>query len=107
MNGYMILLSKHAQWSCMWIAPLLNQFCYGQLLRSGRPLWQDRETQGNLSRRHACNGTSIEVNHACPGRGNAGKRWPKQQTDAVLQTLWAFERANDLSSLLGALAVPV
>ena len=40
-------------------------------------------------------------------RGNAGKRWPKQQTDAVLQTLWAFERANDLSSLLGALAVPV
>jgi 2-methylcitrate dehydratase len=39
-------------------------------------------------------------------RGNVGKRWPKQQTDAVLQTLWALERTDDLSSLLGELALP-
>jgi 2-methylcitrate dehydratase len=39
-------------------------------------------------------------------RGNVGKRWPKQQTDAVLQKLWALERTDHLSSLLGELALP-
>src|SRR6516164_9136098 len=37
-------------------------------------------------------------------RGNVGKRWPKPQTDAVLQRLWALDGTNDLSALLGELA---
>jgi len=39
-------------------------------------------------------------------RGNVGKRWPKPQTDAVLQRLWALDGTNDLSALLGELALP-
>jgi len=38
-------------------------------------------------------------------RGNVGKRWPAAQTDAVLETLWALDRANDLPSLLGKLVL--
>jgi 2-methylcitrate dehydratase len=59
-----------------------------------------------------------EVDHApgFPGRpmtradvdrkfkGNVGKHWPQEQTDAVLQALWALDRVDDLSSLLGELA---
>jgi 2-methylcitrate dehydratase len=39
-------------------------------------------------------------------RGNVGKRWPKERTDVILQTLWALDRTNDLPSLLGELALP-
>jgi len=39
-------------------------------------------------------------------RGNVGKRWPKERTDVILQTLWALDRTNDLTSLLGELAFP-
>jgi 2-methylcitrate dehydratase len=38
-------------------------------------------------------------------RGNVGDRWPKGQTDAVLQGLWALDSTEDLSSLLGQLAI--
>jgi 2-methylcitrate dehydratase len=37
-------------------------------------------------------------------RSNIGKRWPHQQTDSVLQALWALERTTDLSALLSGLA---
>jgi hypothetical protein len=36
-------------------------------------------------------------------RGNVGKRWPEQRAAAVLQALWALDRANAL--LLGKLSV--
>jgi 2-methylcitrate dehydratase len=39
-------------------------------------------------------------------RSNIGKRWPQQQTDAVLAALWALDRTDDLSSLLGTLSLP-
>ncbi|HKA71923.1 MAG TPA: MmgE/PrpD family protein [Xanthobacteraceae bacterium] len=39
-------------------------------------------------------------------RGNIGKRWPKEQTDANLKSLWALDRTSSLTSLLGKLAVP-
>jgi 2-methylcitrate dehydratase len=32
---------------------------------------------------------------------NVGTRWPQQRTDNVLQSLWALDRADDLTSLLG------
>jgi 2-methylcitrate dehydratase len=38
-------------------------------------------------------------------RGNVGKRWSPQQTDAALQALWALDQTHDLSVLLGQLAV--
>jgi 2-methylcitrate dehydratase len=38
-------------------------------------------------------------------RGNAGTRWPQERTDEVLQALWALDRVDDLSSLLGKLLV--
>jgi 2-methylcitrate dehydratase len=38
-------------------------------------------------------------------RSNIGKRWPRERTDAVLQALWALERTEDLSALLGKLSV--
>jgi 2-methylcitrate dehydratase len=34
-------------------------------------------------------------------RGNIGRRWPHERTDAVLQALWALDRTDDLPSLLG------
>ena len=34
-------------------------------------------------------------------RGNVGKRWSPQQTDAALRALWALDQAADLSVLLG------
>jgi 2-methylcitrate dehydratase len=37
-------------------------------------------------------------------RGNVGKRWPQQQTDTILQALWALDQTDDLSVLLGRLA---
>ena len=37
-------------------------------------------------------------------RSNVGKRWPQERTDAVLQALWALDRTEDLSALLGQLA---
>jgi 2-methylcitrate dehydratase len=39
-------------------------------------------------------------------RSNIGKRWPREQTDAVLEALWAFDRTDDLSALLNKLALP-
>ena len=39
-------------------------------------------------------------------RGNIGKRWPKEQTDANLKSLWALDRTSSFTSLLGKLAVP-
>jgi 2-methylcitrate dehydratase len=38
-------------------------------------------------------------------RGNIGKRWPAQRTDAVLEALWALDQTKDLSVLLGRLAM--
>ena len=37
-------------------------------------------------------------------RGNVGNRWPKDRTDAVLQTLWTLEGIDDVSALLAKLA---
>ena len=39
-------------------------------------------------------------------RGNVGKRWPKERTDVILQTLWALDQTNDLPLLVGELAFP-
>jgi len=36
--------------------------------------------------------------------GSLRKRWPRERTDAVLQALWALDRTDDLSALLGQLA---
>jgi 2-methylcitrate dehydratase len=33
-------------------------------------------------------------------RDNVGKRWPRERTDAILQSLWVLERVDDLSSML-------
>jgi 2-methylcitrate dehydratase len=38
-------------------------------------------------------------------RGNVGKRWDRQRTDAVLGALWELERTADLATLLGRLSV--
>jgi 2-methylcitrate dehydratase len=38
-------------------------------------------------------------------RGNVGERWSKAQVEANLNALWAIERANDLSALLGNFVV--
>ncbi|MEN3384535.1 MAG: 2-methylcitrate dehydratase [Hyphomicrobiales bacterium] len=38
-------------------------------------------------------------------RRNVGKRWPQERTDAILQALWALERADDLPALLGKLSL--
>ncbi len=38
-------------------------------------------------------------------RSNVGARWPQERTDAVLQALWALDRVDDMSSLLGKLSV--
>jgi 2-methylcitrate dehydratase len=38
-------------------------------------------------------------------RGNVGKRWPRERTDAILQALWALDQTDDLSVLLGRLSM--
>jgi 2-methylcitrate dehydratase len=38
-------------------------------------------------------------------RGNVGKRWPQAQAAAILQALWALEQTNNVSALLGELAL--
>jgi 2-methylcitrate dehydratase len=38
-------------------------------------------------------------------RGNIGKRWPRERIDAVLQALWALDRAEDVAQLLGRLSL--
>lgn len=38
-------------------------------------------------------------------RSNVGKRWPKERTDTILQSLWALEGTNDVRSLLSKLTV--
>jgi 2-methylcitrate dehydratase len=38
-------------------------------------------------------------------RGNVGKRWPQQRTDAILKALWALDQTKDLSRLLNKLSV--
>ena len=37
-------------------------------------------------------------------RGNVGGRWPRERIDAVLQDLWAVDRAQDIAALLGKLS---
>jgi len=37
-------------------------------------------------------------------RGNIGKRWPAERTDAVLQALWSLDQARDAASVMGALS---
>jgi 2-methylcitrate dehydratase len=39
-------------------------------------------------------------------RDNVGKRWEKDRTDRILQTLWALERTEDLATLMGELGSP-
>jgi 2-methylcitrate dehydratase len=38
-------------------------------------------------------------------RRNIDTRWPQEKADAVLRALWALDRTDDLSSLLGRLSV--
>ncbi len=38
-------------------------------------------------------------------RGNIGKRWPRERTDAVLRALWALDRTDDIAQLLGQLSL--
>jgi len=38
-------------------------------------------------------------------RGNIGNRWPRQKTDAVLQSLWLLENTRDIGALLATLTV--
>jgi 2-methylcitrate dehydratase len=38
-------------------------------------------------------------------RGNVGVRWPKEQTETNLKSLWAIDQVNDLGSLLGNFVV--
>jgi 2-methylcitrate dehydratase len=38
-------------------------------------------------------------------RGNVGKRWPKEQTEANLKALWAIDQTSDLAALLGNFVV--
>jgi 2-methylcitrate dehydratase len=38
-------------------------------------------------------------------RGNVGKRWSAQRTDAALQAIWALDQVDDLSVLLGRLSM--
>ncbi len=38
-------------------------------------------------------------------RGNVGKRWPQERTNATLQALWELDRTDDLSALLGRLSM--
>jgi 2-methylcitrate dehydratase len=39
-------------------------------------------------------------------RGNVGKRWPRERTDAILRALWGLDETDDLSRLLGQLSMP-
>ena len=38
-------------------------------------------------------------------RSNVGKRWPAERTAAILQTLWALDRTEDVRGLLGGLSL--
>src|SRR5947208_13632 len=38
-------------------------------------------------------------------RSNIGRRWSRQKTDAVLQSLWALENTRDIGALLMGLTV--
>jgi 2-methylcitrate dehydratase len=38
-------------------------------------------------------------------RGNIGERWPREKTDAVLESLWALENTRDIGALLVTLTV--
>jgi len=38
-------------------------------------------------------------------RGNIGKRWPREKTDAVLQSLWVLENTQDIGALFATLTV--
>jgi 2-methylcitrate dehydratase len=35
-------------------------------------------------------------------RGNVGSRWPRERTDAILQSLWALDQTKDLSELIAS-----
>lgn len=38
-------------------------------------------------------------------RGNVGKHWSRERTDAILRALWALDQTDDLSGLLGRLSM--
>src|SRR4029079_19594948 len=38
-------------------------------------------------------------------RGNVGTHWPKEQTKAHLESLWAIDQTDDLAALLGNFVV--
>jgi 2-methylcitrate dehydratase len=38
-------------------------------------------------------------------RGNVGKRWPRERTDAVLKALWELERTPDVAALIAKLSL--
>jgi 2-methylcitrate dehydratase len=38
-------------------------------------------------------------------RGNIGRRWPRERTEAVLQSLWDLENTRDIGALLAGLTV--
>jgi hypothetical protein len=38
-------------------------------------------------------------------RGNVGRRWPPERTNAILQALWALDQTDDLSLLFGRLSM--
>jgi 2-methylcitrate dehydratase len=38
-------------------------------------------------------------------RGNVGKRWPQERTDAILQALWGLDRTDNIAALLGKLSL--
>jgi 2-methylcitrate dehydratase len=37
-------------------------------------------------------------------RGNVGRRWPGERTEAVLRDLWGLDRTPDIAALLGKLS---
>jgi hypothetical protein len=38
-------------------------------------------------------------------RGNTGKRWPREKTGAVLESLWTMENTRDIGAMLATLTV--
>jgi 2-methylcitrate dehydratase len=38
-------------------------------------------------------------------RSNVGKRWPDRRAEAVLQSLWALDRVEDIGALLGRMTI--
>ena len=47
--------------------------------------------------------TRADIDHKF--RSNIGKRWPRERTDAILETLWTLESTENLASLLSKFSV--